>query len=292
MKHALPILILSGLTGACWWLSKQPLPEAVSPVAVSQTGQKELRLLPALSTESTRRPGTPIAPAPRRNLATQLTLALRSDSAIGRDHALNQLLPRLVSEDPSAAGHLALAWEKGPLRDELLAQFIRLWTDQDVGGALTWLTSLLDADDRRIAALAMVNSVAQSDRAGALDLARFLQVGLDDGSAERMAQLWTEEDPRAAVDWAIRQPSGPIRDRLLTRIVHVRAQQDPAEAARLVAHEFAPGPVRDHATLAVVRQWALRDTYAASTWVGAFPAGPLRESAVAELASAGQAHRL
>lgn len=216
-------------------------------------------------------------------LSGQLARALGSGTVTDRDRALNQLLPRLVAQEPSAAGHLALAWEKGPLRDELLAQVIQLWTEQDVGGALTWLTSLLDAADRRAAAAVMVNTVARSDRAGALDLVRYLEVGLDDGSAERMAQLWTEEEPQAAVDWVIRQPAGAVRDRLLARIVHVRAQQDPADAARLVANEFAPGNVRDQATLTVVRQWALRDALSASAWVDAFPAGPLRESAVAEL---------
>lgn len=205
---------------------------------------------------------------------------------------MNQLLPRLVRQDPAAAGHLALAWEAGPLRDELLAQVIRLWTEQDVGDALTWLTSLLDPADRRAAAVVMVNTVAQSDRAGALDLVRYLKVGLDDGSAERMAQLWAEEEPQAAIGWVIRQPAGTVRDRLLARIVHVRAQQDPAEAARLVANEFSPGSIRDQATLAVVRQWAMRDVFAASAWVGAFPAGPLRESAVAELTTISRTQHL
>ncbi|MDQ5978412.1 MAG: hypothetical protein QG602_1386, partial [Verrucomicrobiota bacterium] len=142
------------------------------------------------------------------------------------------------------------------------------------------------------ASLSLITAVAQSDRAGALDLSRLLRVGLEDGSAERMAQIWTEENPRAAVDWAIRQPAGPVRDRLLARIVHVRAQQDPVEAARLVADGFAPGTMRDQATLAVVRQWAARDAFAASAWVGAFPAGPLRESAVAELATVSRSQHL
>ena len=74
--------------------------------------------------------------------------------------------------------------------------------------------------------------------------------------------------------------------------LHVRAQQDPVEAARLVANEFSAASIRDQATLAVVRQWALRDAFAASEWVGAFPAGPLRESAVAELTSIGRTQHL
>ncbi len=291
MKTKLPLLILGGLAGACWWLSKAPPSEKPLTVA-PQSRSIETRVMPAATAEE--QPSLPVAAPTEDNagLTEQLARTLGSSSATERDRALNQLLPRLVAQNPAVAGHLALAWETGSLRAELLAQVIRLWTEQDVGGALTWLTSLLDAADRRAAAVVMVNTVAQSDRAGALDLVRYLEVGLDDGSAERMAQLWAEEEPQAAVGWVLRQPAGNVRDRLLARIVHVRAQQDPVEAARLVANEFSAASIRDQATLAVVRQWALRDAFAASEWVGAFPAGPLRESAVAELTSIGRTQHL
>lgn len=291
MKSKLPLLILGGLAGACWWLSKAPPSE--KPLAVAPESRSiETRVMLAVTADE--QPGSPVAApaAEAAGLAEQIDRNLGSSSAAERDRAISQLLPRLVAQDPAAAGHLALAWEAGPLRAEILEQVIRLWTEQDVGGALTWLTSLLDAADRRAAAVVMVNTVAQSDRAGALDLVRYLEVGLDDGSAERMAQLWAEEEPQAAVGWVLRQPAGTVRDRLLARIVHVRAQQDPVEAARLVANEFSAGSIRDQATLAVVRQWALRDAFAASAWVGAFPAGPLRESAVAELTSLSRTQHL
>ena len=208
---------------------------------------------------------------------------MRSGSAADRDRALHQLLPRLIAQDPALAGHLALAWEPGPLRDEFLRQVIHHWSEADIGGVLTWLTALLDADDRNLAAATTTSQVAQADPAGALDLSQVLRVGLEDGSFEHLAQLWTEEEPAAAVDWVLAQPTGPLRDRLLARIAWVRAQGEPAEAADLVLNHMRTGEVQSKALLAVLRQWAVREPAEAAEWAGHFPTGPLQSRAIAEL---------
>lgn len=234
----------------------------------------------------------PVPPAsslprdPPPPLADQLARALRTGSPAERDRALFQLLPRLIAEDPATAGHLALAWESGPLREEFLRQVIHHWSEADIGGVLTWLTSLLDADDRRLAAAASTAQVAQADPAGALDLAQVLRVGLDDGSAEYLTQIWTEEHPQDAMHWVQARPAGPLRDRLLARIAWVRAQREPAEAAALVLNHMRPGAFQTDALLAIVRHWAVREPAEAAEWVGYFPAGSIQDRALAELATA------
>jgi hypothetical protein len=171
------------------------------------------------------------------------------------------------------------------LRDEFLSHVIRLWSSADIGGALTWLVSLLDAPDRYTAATAATAQVAQSDPAGAIELSALLRTNVEDGSLERLAQLWTEEKPREAQTWILGQPASPLRDRLLVRIAHVRAQQEPAAAANLVLNHLRPGATRDEALLNVVRQWALRDLPGATAWVAQFPADPLQSRAAAALDS-------
>lgn len=285
MKRALPILLLGGALMLAWWWLRRPAPG--NPPATSESAAAA----PARSPPAAVAARAPAAArveesATSGDLAAQITRALNSGSAAERDHALNVLLPRLVAADPAAAGHLALAWEAGLLRDELLDRVIRHWTEQDIGGALTWLTSLLDSADRNLASEASTKQVARSDPAGALELALALRAGLDDGSLERMAQLWAEEHPADAVSWAVGQPGGPMRDRLLARIAYVRAQQEPAEAARLVLAHMAPGTARDAAILAVVRQWAVRDHAGAALWVDQFPLGSLRTQAAGELETA------
>lgn len=226
------------------------------------------------------------APEPTPSLPDQIGNALRHGSPADRDRALLVLLPKLIAQDPAGAGQLALAWEPGPTRNEFLRQVIHHWAEADIGGVLTWLTSLLDTQDRTIAAATATAQVAQDDPAGALDLAQLLRVGLEDGSFEHLAQVWTEENPRAAMDWVVAQPAGPLRDRLLARIAWVRAQSEPAEAADLVLTRMQPGEAQAAATAAIVRQWALREPADATEWVAHFPEGTLRTRAVAALETA------
>jgi hypothetical protein len=117
-------------------------------------------------------------------------------------------------------------------------------------------------------------------------LAQLLRVGLDDGSLEHRAQVWAEEEPAVAVRWAMAQPAGLVRDRLLTRVAWVRAQSDPAEAAGLVLNHMLPGDRRDEALLGVIRQWAGRDAITVLAWVDNIPAGPLHTRALAAVETA------
>lgn len=287
MKKLLTLLLFTGAVVAISWMATRA-PRVQQPVAQVAAGRT------ALTTAAVAVPPAMVVPVDASpagtappDLVSQITTALRSGSTAERDRALQQLLPQLVRAEPAAAGHLALAWEQGAMRAELLERTIRLWSETDIGGTLTWVTSLLDQGDRDLAALSATTQVAQTDPAGALELAQALRIGLDDGRFERMAQLWAEEFPQAAVDWATAQPAGALRDRLLTRIVHVRAQQDPLAAARLATAQFAPGANRDNAILTVVRHWAVRDQAAATLWAGSFDSGSLRDRAFSEIRNAG-----
>jgi hypothetical protein len=281
MKRLLPAVVLAGAIIGLILSRHADHTSSRTPASPPITGQ------PATVSGSSRlsvpssEPSASVVP-----LTDEISRGLRDGSARERDRAFNELLPRLITRDPASAGHLALSWEPGALREEFLGHVIRLWSAADIGGALTWLTSLLDETDRNLASATSTAQVAQADRAGALDLAQALRVGLDDGSLEHLAQLWTEEEPGAALKWATTQPAGVMRDRLLARIAHVRAQQEPAEAAGLVLNHLTPGAARDEAILGVVRQWGVRDPVAATTWVVQFPAGPLQVRALAELETA------
>lgn len=286
MKRLLPVVLLAGvILGLIVYRS-----ETRPPAGAAATPPPAPTVLPSVSPAASSLPATASAlrprlapPEPAAALTDEISRALRQGSAAERDRAFHDLLPRLIARDPAAAGHLALAWEPGALRDEFLHHVIRLWSAADIGGTVTWLISLLDAPDRATAARAATAQVAQSDPAGALELSQLLRTGLDDGSLEHLAQLWTEEKPDAAMQWVETRPAGAMRDRLVARIAHVRAQQEPAEAARLVLALMPAGPAQDAAVLTVVRQWAARDPAGAAAWVTQFPAGPLQTRARAEL---------
>ena len=287
MKLLFPCLLITSVLAAGLLVGLRPLEVAGSTLAAyspATTINCTPTALTVTAGPKVMPPRTPASLSPE----DELTRALRRGPAADRDRAFNVLLPDLVGRDPALAGHLALTWEPGALRDEFLGQFIRQWAATDLGAVITWVTSLLNETDRQSAARAAAAQVAQDDPAGAIELAQLLHVGVDDGSLEHIAQLWTEENPREAVDWIVRRPADPVRDRLLARVAWTRAQSDPAEAASLVLNQMTPGDARDEALLGVVRQWAGRDPAPATAWVEQFPSGPLHTRALAALASARQ----
>lgn len=257
-------------------------PGAPFVAAGSSDGSHRSEPLTAAAAETTIVLADP--PVPNLSLSEQIAQSLRAGSAVERDRALHHLLPRLIATDATAAGRLVLAWEPGATRDELLRQVTHYWSETDIANALSWAVSLGEPADAALAAATATAEVAQSDPAGALDLAQVLRIGLDDGSFEHRAQIWTEDDPSAAVDWVKSQPAGALRDRLLARIAWVRAQREPAEAADLVLNHMRPGETQTEALMATVRHWAVREPAEAAEWIEHFPAGTLRERAAAEIA--------
>lgn len=97
-------------------------------------------------------------------------------------------------------------------------------------------------------------------------------------------QLWAQRDFTAAFAYADNLPPGIEREEMLGRLALVLAESLPAEAADVVAADMAPGPTRDEAAISVVHRWALAEPAAAEGWASAFPAGPLRERALREVA--------
>lgn len=222
-------------------------------------------------------------------LAALINDGLRAPSPLEREHASHVLLPRLVRLDPADAVRLVESRERGPARDELLGRVAHAWADADLAGALAWLVTLSDADDRSIAATATLALLSPEDPAGALEIGRWLDEGIDNGRLEYTLQLWTEQHPEEAIAWVQAQPAGPWRDRLLSRVAHVRTQQDPPAALALASTGLSAGAARDDAFVNIARQWSWRDPAAAAAWIESLPAGSLQNRARVELARATEA---
>jgi hypothetical protein len=104
------------------------------------------------------------------------------------------------------------------------------------------------------------------------------------GLIGNLAQQWASADINAARDWTKLQPRGEVRSELVTRIGFVMSQDDPRAAAGYVLEELEAGEAQTEAVISVLHQWALQDPASASSWVGTFPTGSLRERALQELA--------
>lgn len=158
----------------------------------------------------------------------------------------------------------ARAQESGAEREQQLRERARMWSRTDLPAAAAWLLTLSDAD-AAIVTDAMLAEVGRDDTPGALALAHALRRGIDDGRVEHMAQIWTEEDPAAAIDWITALPPGPDRDRLLARSALVRVQHDSAESARLL-DAMTAGPARDAAMAATIARLRIYDPVKADSW--------------------------
>jgi hypothetical protein len=160
-------------------------------------------------------------PDHRGELVRDIESALVSVDDRERDRALSESLPQLVAADPSAAAHILDRTPPGFSRDEARDRIARLWAQADLNGALEWVTTLDDDNDRRLATIEIRSQIAASDPATAIEISDLMDVGRNDGSLAHIAQLWAEENPSAAAAWAAKQPPSPLRDDLLARIARV-----------------------------------------------------------------------
>jgi hypothetical protein len=188
--------------------------------------------------------------------------------------------------DPSAALARAFALGKGSKRDDLVRELLSGWASRDSEAALSWVSSLEDPSARRSARSTVCLAVAEKDPRHALVLA--LAHGADEdgdgGLLECLTMQWCEKESEAALDWAVTQPAGEWRDRLVAGASFVVSKLDPVRAAHLVAG-LEPGTLQDEAAMAVLHQWALQDSSAALEWAEAFSEPAFRERALAEISN-------
>jgi hypothetical protein len=180
-----------------------------------------------------------------------------------RDLVLSELLDRLVSHNAPAAARIAENEADGYLREVALRVVAQSWTKRDAVAAVNWAASLSDQDGRDTALENAALELAVSQPRLALQaLDRRSAPRSPDPTLEGVVQQWATNDFTAAYAWAQAQPAGPDRDALLTRLVFVRAAQDPAEAARIVNSAFSADAQRIAALSTIAHIWGARDPMA------------------------------
>jgi len=187
--------------------------------------------------------------------------------------------------DPAQALRQLSTLEKGNDRDSRIRDLLFKWAAQDAEAALSWASSLEEPGTRRSARSSVCLAVAEKDPHRAVMLALGPGAEDDDGGLlECLTMQWCEKDPKTVLDWAGGQPPGEWRERLLARVSFVLSKTDPAAAAQLVSG-LEPGTVQNEAAMAVLHQWALKDSAAALRWAEGFSEPILRERALAEISN-------
>jgi hypothetical protein len=159
---------------------------------------------------------------------------------------------------------------------------IRQWTRERPNEALAWLQNAASGPQRDAVVEIACALVAETDPVKAVALAERYAGGCSN-LLENLVLQWSDRNEADARAYALSQPAGDERDRLLSRVALTHSKANPAEAAKLVVDEMAPGEVQNEAVMTVLHQWALRDPSQAQAWVKLFPEGDLKIRAVKEI---------
>lgn len=221
-------------------------------------------------------------------LIAEIEAALAAGGVTDWERVLNVLFPALLVKDRRAAAQFVDKLDAGERRDLLLRRVARAWAAADFSDAVTWITSLPNADDRKIAFEDACIQVAESDPAEAIQTWQALEYTADDHVLENLAQKWATKDVDAARAWVESKPSSKFRDQAVARIGYVLAQQKPVDALVFVTRELPKGPAQTEAVMSVLQQWGQRDLLAAKGWAQQLPEGDLAARARDELAGIAQ----
>ena len=208
------------------------------------------------------------------------------DTAKQPEAAPPQPNSRARTADPARALTHAYTLGDRSERDNLVRDLLSAWATRDAEAALSWVSSLENSAARRSARSTVCLALAENDprRAVVLALAHGADEEDDGGLLECLTMRWCEKECETVLDWALEQPPGEWRERLLSRASFVLSKSNPTAAAHLVSG-LEPGTVQDEAAMAVLHQWALQDSSAALRWAEAFSDPTLRERALAEISN-------
>lgn len=201
-----------------------------------------------------------------------------------RELATVDSLARLVEVDPQAAAGFAEGVAEPHLREVCMRVVAQGWAHVDSVTATSWASSLGDSAERDQAISNVALELAQRDPPRAVQLLeRHFIADVPEGVLEGVAQQWAERSYRDARAWSETLPPGARRDRVLQRLVFVRASQNPRDAARLVEETFADSDERADALVSIAISWGSRDLQSAREWARSLE-GSVRERVAAELA--------
>ncbi|HZF00548.1 MAG TPA: hypothetical protein VE344_01495 [Methylomirabilota bacterium] len=219
-----------------------------------------------------------------RQIIADIELDLNSTNEADRAEITTRLFPMLFSRAPAVAASLAQTVEPVSLREELLRQVARSWSQYDPAQALEWASNLNDPGERENTLTLVCSGVAQTDPLAAMEDAQRTGLDQNTGAIESLVQVWASHDLEGAVAWTKQLPASDTRDQMIARLAFDEVQTDPARAANLVAEQIPAGSIQDESAISVLHQWALRDAEAAAIWLQQFPPGTLRDRGERELA--------
>lgn len=147
--------------------------------------------------------------------------------------------------------------------------------------ALAWLSRVPKGANRAAAQFAVAGAIARQDPRTALNLALRLPVGASrDGLLAYCVANWSVTDFNAAANWIRGQPEEPMRDMLAARLATQEAVKDAPRAAEFVMAALPAGDARNRSLSQVLRFWAAASPADAAGWALRLPDGDGKRIAV------------
>jgi hypothetical protein len=268
MKKTILLIVVSVTIGLLLFLNKIQNKQAaistltdVSPAAPKNSMQGTLKIV---KTEPK-----------QESISDQILRLLASSDAAEQGKAYKELLRDWVRRDPRAAAEFAQSPEAAKWHDSLMVVVAQTWTDMDVNASEAWASQLANPTER-----SMVLGYVAFEEAN-LDPARSAQVlndnGLNDDRrtiiVQNLAVQWASQDLNPLYSWIDTQPASAQKDNWYQRVAFAQAENDPAQAAQMVAAKMSPGPAQEDAALYILRLWARQDMDGAAQWASGFPSG-------------------
>jgi len=163
------------------------------------------------------------------------------------------------------------------------------WAQNDPKSVLAYITGTADPSTYYSAVPALAQSMSASDPQSALALVQSLPDGSTKDKALNSALLGMAKSNFAyALDYAINLPVGSNRDTEIGSLVGLQANASPAQAAKLL-DQIPAGNAQLNAASTVAAAWVKQNSPTFLDWLGGLPEGDVRDAAIVQLDSSGQA---
>ena len=210
---------------------------------------------------------------------------------IARRETLNNGVTLWGETDPQAAAEWIRGMVNDGSKDVAAAALARSWGTQDAPATASWIEGISAGPTRTAAAQALLETWVTSNPVAAAEWAAQLTHSESSKALEYCIAKLAETDPSTA-EALLRtyQPALPQAP-LLEAYIQSLAQRDPALAAVWHAELAANDPLKTKAGANILlREWALSDSVAASTWLSDQGPGPYRDAAITGFVQSIQKH--
>ena len=226
-----------------------------------------------------------------KNLQAVANLLGNVTDPAARAVAITTLANNWSLTDPKAA----LTWatslpsSDAATRASVLNTIVSAWAKTDPASALAYMQN----SDNPAGFLSSAPAIAQSLGAADAQSAFAFVQGLPDGTIKDQAlnsalASIAKSDVTGALTYASNLQDGPNRDSAVGGIVNMVARKDPAQAAALLG-QIPMGTAQLNATTVVASIWVSKDPPTFLDWLGGLPEGDVRDAAIVQLDSSGQA---